>query len=77
MNLLDNLNEQQLAAVTLPDQPALILAGEMIFEARDVPYRSQLVPLAAIHVALGAAAEAIGKVEKIRRWYWSSSCHRS
>jgi DNA helicase-2/ATP-dependent DNA helicase PcrA len=27
MNLLDSLNPQQLAAVTLPDQPALILAG--------------------------------------------------
>lgn len=50
---------------------ATFLTGEMIFEARDVPYRTQLVPLAAIHVALGAGAEAIGKVEKIRRWYWS------
>lgn len=49
---------------------ATFLNGEMIFESRDVPYRTQLVPLAAIHVALGAAAEAIGKVEKIRRWYW-------
>lgn len=49
---------------------ASFLTGEMIFEARDVPYRTQLVPLAAIHVALGGAAEAIGKVEKIRRWYW-------
>ena len=47
-----------------------VLSGEMIFEARDVPYRTQIVPLAAIHVALGAGAEAIGKVEKIRRWYW-------
>lgn len=46
------------------------LTGEMIFEARDVPYRTQLVPLAAIHVALGQQAEAIGKVDKIRRWYW-------
>lgn len=46
------------------------LTGEMIFEARDVPYRTQIVPLAAIHVALGSGAEAIGKVEKIRRWYW-------
>ncbi|MBA2412505.1 MAG: UvrD-helicase domain-containing protein, partial [Burkholderiaceae bacterium] len=27
MNLLDNLNERQLAAVTLPNQSALILAG--------------------------------------------------
>jgi hypothetical protein len=49
---------------------ATFLTSEMIFEARDVPYRTQLVPLAAIHVALGASAETIGKVEKIRRWYW-------
>lgn len=49
---------------------ASFLTGEMIFESRDVPYRTQLVPLAAIHVALGAGAEAIGKVDKIRRWYW-------
>ncbi len=49
---------------------AMFLTGEMIFEARDVPYRTQLVPLAAINVALGGGAEAIGKVEKIRRWYW-------
>lgn len=49
---------------------ATFLTGEMIFEARDVPYRTQLVPLAAVHVALGSAAEAIGKVGKIRRWYW-------
>src|SRR4249920_1439124 len=27
MSLLDNLNPEQLAAVTLPNQPALILAG--------------------------------------------------
>lgn len=50
---------------------AAFLTGEMIYEARDVPYRTQLVPLAAIHVALGSGAEAIGKVEKLRRWYWS------
>ncbi len=49
---------------------ATFLTGEMIFEARDVPYRTQIVPLATIHVALGSGAEAIGKVEKIRRWYW-------
>ncbi len=49
---------------------AAFLTGEMIYEARDVPYRTQIVPLAAIHVALGSSAEAIGKVQKIRRWYW-------
>jgi hypothetical protein len=49
---------------------AAFLTGEMIYESRDVPYRTQLVPLAAIHVALGASAEVIGRVEKIRRWFW-------
>ncbi len=49
---------------------ATFLTGEMIFQARDVPYRTQLVPLAAIHVALGPQAQAIGKVDKIRHWYW-------
>lgn len=49
---------------------AQFLNGEMVFQARDVPYRTQLVPLAAIHVALGPNAESIGRVEKIRRWYW-------
>jgi hypothetical protein len=49
---------------------AQFLNGEMVFEARDVPYRTQLVPLAAIHVALGTNADAIGKVDKIRRWFW-------
>lgn len=49
---------------------ATFLTGEMIFEARDVPYRTQLVPLAAVHVTLGSGAEAIGKVDKIRRWFW-------
>jgi hypothetical protein len=49
---------------------ARFLNGERIFEVRDVPYRTQLVPLAAIHVALGKQAETIGNVERIRRWYW-------
>lgn len=49
---------------------ARFMTDEKIFEARDLPYRTQLVPLAAINVALGSGAEAIGKVDKIRRWYW-------
>lgn len=49
---------------------AAFLNGEMIYEARDVPYRTQLVPLAALHAALGSRAETIGAVDKIRRWYW-------
>lgn len=50
---------------------ARFLNDEMIFAARDVPYRSQIVPLAAIHAALGKDADTVGKVNLIRRWYWS------
>ena len=49
---------------------AKFLNGERVFESRDVPYRTQLVPLAAINVALGATAETMGHVAQIRRWYW-------
>lgn len=49
---------------------ARFLNGERVFVARDIPYRTQLIPLAAIHVALGNQAETIGVVESIRRWYW-------
>lgn len=49
---------------------AQFLNGERIFEARDVPYRTQAIPLAAIHVALGSRAETIATVAQIRRWYW-------
>jgi len=49
---------------------ARFLNDEWIFESRDMPYRTQLIPLAAIHVVLGTRAELIGTVEKIRRWYW-------
>jgi len=49
---------------------AQFLNGEMVFHSRDVPYRTQLVPLAAIHAALGEGADTVGKVEKIRKWYW-------
>ncbi len=49
---------------------ARFLNDERIFDVRDIPYQTQLVPLAAIHVALGERAETVGTVEKIRRWYW-------
>lgn len=46
------------------------LHGECIFEARDVPYASQLVPLGAIFAVLGERAENHAALEKLRRWYW-------
>ena len=47
------------------------LHGEHVFTARDLPYATQLVPLAAIIAALGRKAELQGVKEKLRRWYWS------
>ena len=49
---------------------ARFLYGQKIFKARDVPYRTQLVPLAAIFTALGTDGETDGAQRKISRWYW-------
>jgi hypothetical protein len=47
-----------------------LLHGEGVHSARDLPYRTQLVPLAAILVALGDRREEFGVREQLRRWYW-------
>lgn len=49
---------------------ARFLYGQKIFKARDLPYRTQLVPLAAMLVDLGKDGETEGARHKIARWYW-------
>ena len=49
---------------------AKFMHGQRIFDARDLPYRTQLVPLSAIFTHLGADAEGGGAKNKIARWYW-------
>jgi hypothetical protein len=49
---------------------ARFLYGQKIFKARDLPYRTQLVPLAAIFVDLGKDGETEGARQKIARYYW-------
>jgi hypothetical protein len=49
---------------------ARFLYGQKIFKARDLPYRTQLVPLAAIFVDLGKDGETEGARRQIARWYW-------
>ena len=49
---------------------ATFLAQQHIYVDADVPYRSQLVPLAAIRAALGKEAEVLGADKKLRQWYW-------
>jgi hypothetical protein len=47
-----------------------MLYGQKIFNARDLPYRTQLIPLTAILTVLGKRADAVDAKEKILRWYW-------
>jgi hypothetical protein len=50
---------------------AKFLTLEHIFLDRDLPYQTQLVPLAAILAELGEKWEEIGIKKKVRQWYWS------
>jgi len=50
---------------------AKFLTLEHIFLDRDLPYQTQLVPLAAILAELGDKWEEIGTKQNVRQWYWS------
>ena len=49
---------------------ARFLYGQKIFNAKDLPYQSQIVPLAAILAHLGEVGETEGAQQKITQWYW-------
>ena len=53
------------------ERAARFLYGQKIFSARDLPYRTQVTPLAAIFAVLGDKAESAGVSAKLARWYWS------
>lgn len=46
------------------------LHGEHVFTARDLPYATQVVPLAAIFATLGEKAEGHAVRQMLRRWLW-------
>jgi hypothetical protein len=47
-----------------------ILVENHIFHTRDVPYTTQLVPMAAILSQLGNEIDNIGNKNKLMRWFW-------
>ena len=47
------------------------LADRYIFDVRFLPYPKQVIPLAAVKVAMGADADLLGPRERIVRWFWS------
>jgi hypothetical protein len=46
------------------------LADRHIFDPRFLPYPKQLVPLAAIKVAMGDHADLLGPRQRLVRWFW-------
>lgn len=51
-------------------EAAKFLMEQKIFSARDLPYTTQLVPLAAIFTELGTKAHSLPVRQKLARWYW-------
>lgn len=49
---------------------AQFLAFDKIFRADDVPYRTQMVPLAALRVLLGSRLDDYAVNSKVRQWFW-------
>lgn len=49
---------------------ARLLAREKVFDARNLPYSTQLVPLSAICAFLGNQVEEEPVKNKLARWYW-------
>lgn len=52
------------------EKAAKLLFTQKLFSSRDLPYRTQLTPLAAILAVLGDQAEHNGVRHKLIRWYW-------
>lgn len=50
---------------------ATFMNREFIFAAKDVPYKTQFVPLAALHSILRPEIDHYGVHALIRRWFWS------
>lgn len=49
---------------------ARFLYGQKVFNFKDLPYRTQLVPLAAILADLGETADTEGARQKLAQWFW-------
>ena len=52
-------------------EAARFLLLQNIYSYQDLPYGSQLVPMATIFAALGAKATTAKSMDKIARWYWN------
>ena len=49
---------------------AKFLHSQFVFTQPNIPYNTQMVPLAALHVELGHELETLNAKERLERWYW-------
>lgn len=68
---LDDYKRWREVAVQGYEEAGRLLVSQYLFTPKDLPYRTQLVPLAAIFARLGQKAESEGVRVQLRRWYWS------
>ncbi len=67
------LDEYKLCASDIKNgyiKAAMILAEHHFYSARDLPYNTQLIPLAAILAILGNQIDIAGNKKKLMRWFW-------
>lgn len=68
-----NLSEYQKLAESITvgyEKAARFLHTQNFFSARELPYRTQLTPLAAMFAVMGTDAEKDGMKNKVARWFW-------
>lgn len=52
------------------EKAARFLLREKVFGSDQLPYSTQLIPLAALYVALGSQSESDAVRSKLSQWYW-------
>ena len=53
------------------EEAADFLFSQFIFSSKDVPYASQIIPLATLYVELGEALQSAQARSMLERWFWS------
>lgn len=53
------------------ESAAKFLHSQFVFSQKNIPYNTQLVPLAALYVELGAELESANAKYCLEQWYWS------
>jgi hypothetical protein len=67
---LDEYKKWTELSTTALERAASFIHHEHVFSDRDLPYATQLVPLAAIMALLGDLVDTDPNLQRLRQWYW-------